>query len=161
MQRLELKMCFSHTACKAGPARCLLPLFPYQSWSKVLVFSNEPPLVLLENTKVSSFIPLALHVHLLAFFRLQNIIYANQLLSVTVFRKSEKVSWSCNWKTSLGSVRDAVSTQKPWNKEEALEGLRIIYSVIKTCWCFLYLKVGWGNTPKSYIVHVGNTEEYH
>lgn len=87
MQRLELKMCFSHTACKAGTARCLLPLFPYKSRSKILVFSNEPPLVLLKNTQVSPFIPSALHVYLLAFFRLQNIIYANQLLSVTVFRK--------------------------------------------------------------------------
>lgn len=36
--------------------------------------------------------------------------------------KSEKVSWSSNWKISLGSVRDEESTQKPWNSEKALEG---------------------------------------
>lgn len=87
---LELKMCFSHTACKAGTARCLLPLCPYKSWSKPLVFSNEPPLVLLKNSQVSPFTPSALNVYPLVFFRLQNTTDANQLLSVTVFRKEWK-----------------------------------------------------------------------
>lgn len=88
MQKLELKMCFSHTPCKAGTARCHLPLFPYKSWSKILMFSNEPPRVLI----IHGFLPL-LHWHYMrnansaSTFRLQNIIYANQLISFTVFRK--------------------------------------------------------------------------
>lgn len=70
-------------------------------------------------------------IYLLVFFRLQNTTDANQLLSVTVFRKEWK-SWSSNWKTSLGSVRDELSRQKPWNKEDALEGLSD-----KNMWVFL------------------------
>lgn len=63
-------------------------------------------------------------LYLLTFFSLQNIIYPNSLLKFS--EKSEKVSWSNNWKTSLGSVRDGESTQKPWNKKKVLEGPNLI-----------------------------------